>query len=99
MKTTNDSILLSKKYTKTHTEQTGVENYIKMIKLAYLKNKFIFDKNGNFNQTSDLAIFKSKYKVNKDRNLIEVKDSGLKGENVKFEMPFKILKKIIHNFN
>ena len=96
LKTTNDSISLSKKYTETHTSQAEVENYIKMIKLAYLKNKFFFDKNGNFNQTSDLATFKSKYKINEDKNLIEVKDTGLKNENIKFEMPFKIQKNYLY---
>ena len=90
LKTTNDSISLTEKYKEFHSNKIEIENYIKMVKLAYLKNIFIFDKDGNFNQTSDLATFKSKYKIIENENLIEVKDTGLNGENVKFEMPYRI---------
>ena len=95
LKTTNNPISLSKKYTENHTNQAEVQNYTEKIKLAYLNNIFFFDKYGNFNQTSDLAVFKSKYKINYAKSLIEVKDTGLKGENISFEMPFKIEKNIL----
>lgn len=91
LKTTNDSISLTKKYKEAHTDSKEVENYIKMVRLAYLNNRFFFDKKGNFNQTSDLTTFKSKYKIDEVKNVIKVVDTGLKGKNVNFEMPFKII--------